>query len=245
MNAQIQPRLQTTGPREQTHRAPVSISMRTFRNAARKQESLLAPAERRALYYLAARMPAWVTPDHLTLLGFLAMALAGASFAAARWWPPALLAGCFWIAVNWFGDSLDGTLARVRNRQRPRYGFYVDHMVDAFGAVFLLAGLAGSGYMSATVAAALLIVYSILCINVYLATYTLGTFQLSFWKFSPTEVRILLIAGNTVAYLRPRVFDSQWLFYDVAGAVASVVLAVVLVVSTVRNTAALYREEKL
>lgn len=245
MKTLIQPREPIEMLRQETPRAPVSISLRAFRNAARKQESILAPAERRALLYLAARMPAWVTPDHLTLLGFLAMALAGASFAAARWWPPALVAGCFWIAVNWFGDSLDGTLARVRNRQRPRYGFYVDHMADAFGTVFLLGGLAASGYMSAAIAGVLLIVYSILCINVYLATYTLGTFELSFWKFSPTEVRILLIAGNTVSYVQPRVFGGHFLFYDVAGGIAAAVLAVVLVVSTARNTAALYREEKL
>jgi archaetidylinositol phosphate synthase len=100
------------------------------------------------------------------------------------------------LALNWLGDSLDGTLARVRNRQRPRYGFYVDHIVDAFGTLFLLSGLALSGYMSKSIAAALLTAYLMLSIEVYLATYTIGTFHLSFWKFSPTELRILLAIGN-------------------------------------------------
>jgi phosphatidylglycerophosphate synthase len=199
---------------------------------------------------MAERMPACVGSDHLTLLGFAALLLAGASYAAARWWPPALLLVNVWLAVNWFGDSLDGTLARVRNRQRPRYGFYVDHMVDSFGAFFLIAGLALSGFMSAGVAAALLVSFLLLSINSYLATYTLGTFRLSFWRFSPTEIRILLALGNAVALVKPTVrvfdlFDAPVRFFDVGGIVAVAVMAVVLVVSVAENTLALYRAEKL
>jgi phosphatidylglycerophosphate synthase len=221
-----------------------------FREAIRKQESYLAPAERSCLRWLAERMPACVGSDHLTLLGFAALLLAGASYAAARWWPPALLLVNVWLAVNWFGDSLDGTLARVRNRQRPRYGFYVDHMVDSFGALFLIAGLALSGFMSAGVAAALLVSFLLLSINSYLATYTLGTFRLSFWRFSPTEIRILLALGNAVALVKPTVrvfdlFDAPVRFFDVGGIVAVAVMAVVLVVSVAENTLALYRAEKL
>jgi phosphatidylglycerophosphate synthase len=221
-----------------------------FREAIRKQESYLAPAERSCLRWLAERMPACVGPDHLTLLGFAALLLAGASYAAARSWPPALLLVNVWLAVNWFGDSLDGTLARVRNRQRPRYGFYVDHMVDSFGAFFLIAGLALSGFMSAGVAAALLVSFLLLSINSYLATYTLGTFRLSFWRFSPTEIRILLALGNAVALVKPTVrvfdlFDAPVRFFDVGGIVAVAVMAVVLVVSVAENTLALYRAEKL
>ncbi|MGH9782908.1 MAG: CDP-alcohol phosphatidyltransferase family protein, partial [Terriglobia bacterium] len=115
-------------------------SLSGFRDAARCQESLLAGLEKKCLVWLARRMPAWVHPDHLTLLGFAAMFLGGASYALAAWWSPFLLLVNVWLAVNWFGDSLDGTLARVRNRQRPRYGFYVDHMVDSFGALFLIGG---------------------------------------------------------------------------------------------------------
>lgn len=225
-----------------------SIKAKTgFREAARKQESLLAPLERRCLRWLAVRMPDWVTPDHLTLLGFAALLLAGLSYWLAKGWPPALLLVNCWLAVNWFGDSLDGTLARVRNRQRPRYGFYVDHMVDSFGALFLIGGLALSGYMAERVALALLLSFFLLSINSYLATYTLGTFHLSFWKFSPTELRILLAAGNAVALWRPKVhlFGLWERFFDVGGTVAVAAMAVVLLVSVARNTAALYREEKV
>jgi archaetidylinositol phosphate synthase len=218
-----------------------------FREAKRKQESWLAPLERRCLVWLAQRMPASVGPDHLTLLGFAALFLAGASYAAALWWPPALLLVNVCLAVNWFGDSLDGTLARVRKRQRPRYGFYVDHMVDSFGALFVIGGLGISGYASERVALALLISFLLLSINSYLATYTLGTFHLSFWKFSPTEIRILLAIGNVVALWKPRVtvLGIEARFFDVGGIIAAVAMAVVLVTSVAQNTAALYREEKI
>ena len=218
-----------------------------FRDAARRQESLLAPLERRCLHGLALRLPAWVGPDHLTLLGFAALFFAGVSYASAAWWPPALLLVNLWLAVNWFGDSLDGTLARLRNRQRPRYGFYVDHMADSFGALFLIGGLVLSGYMSDWIAAALLVGFLLLSINSYLATYTRGTFHLSFWGFSPTEIRVLLALGNAVALWKPQVtvFGSPARFFDVGGAVAVVGMAIVLLVSVAQNTAALYREEKL
>ncbi|MBI2817226.1 MAG: CDP-alcohol phosphatidyltransferase family protein [Acidobacteria bacterium] len=218
-----------------------------FRNAERKQESWLAPLERRCLAWLAERMPAAVGPDHLTLLGFAALLMAGVCYAAAEQWPPALLLVNVCLAVNWFGDSLDGTLARHRKRQRPRYGFYVDHMVDSFGALFLIGGLALSGLASERVAAALLVSYFLLSINSYLATYTRGTFQLSFWKFSPTEVRILLAIGNAVALRNPHVtvFGHTLRFFDVGGVIAAAVMAVVLIVSVAQNTRALYREEKI
>jgi phosphatidylglycerophosphate synthase len=218
-----------------------------FRDAVRRQESLLAPLERRCLHWLASRLPSWAGPDHLTLLGFAALFFAGISYASAAWWPPALLLVNLWLAVNWFGDSLDGTVARLRNRQRPRYGFYVDHMVDSFGALFLIGGMACSGYISLWVAGTLLVSFLLLSINSYLATYTRGTFHLSIWGFSPTEIRILLALGNVVALWKPQVtvFDIPTRFFEVGGVIAAVCMAVVLLVSVAQNTAALYREEKL
>jgi phosphatidylglycerophosphate synthase len=152
------------------------------------------------------------------------------------------------LAINWFGDSLDGTLARVRNRQRPRYGFYVDHITDAFGTAFLLGGLALSSFMSPGVALALLIVYLLLSIQSYLATYALGTFQLSFWKFSPTELRLLLVAGNIALMARgpwARVAGRTFLLFDAGGAIGVVGMSIMLVASTLRNTRDLYRQERL
>lgn len=218
-----------------------------FKNADRQQTSLLAPLERVCLNWLARNMPPWVKPDHLTLLGFAAMLIAGASYAIAGWWPPALLVVNLCLALNWFGDSLDGTLARARNKQRPRYGFYVDHIIDAFGIMFTLVGLALSGLMSWNTALGVLVVYFMLSIDVYLATYTIGTFRISFYKFSPTELRILLAIGNFRAMSHPttRVFGDRHLFFDVGAVVAIALMAVVLVISVTRNTITLYRAEKV
>ena len=217
-----------------------------FRDAARVQQSLLAAGEERCLVWLARRMPIWVKPDHLTALGFSAMILAGVSYALARFWPPSLIVVNVWLAVNWFGDSLDGTIARERHCQRPRYGFYVDHIIDSLGALFLLAGLALSGYMTWWVAAGLLVSFYLLSINAYLATYTLGTFRLSYWKFSPTEIRILLALGNAVALIRPtvRLVPTHPRFFDVSGAVAIISMGALLTVSVARNIIALYRMER-
>jgi len=217
-----------------------------FRNADRVQRSLLADLEKRCLIWLARRLPAWVKPDHLTALGFVAMTLAGVSYALARVWSPSLIVVNAWLAVNWFGDSLDGTLARVRQCQRPRYGFYVDHIIDSFGALILIAGLAVSGYMAWWAAVGLLLSFYLLSINAYLATYTLGSFRLSYWKFSPTEVRILLAVGNVVAWLRPtvRLIPTHPRFFDVGGAVAIASMGCVLAMSVLRNTLALYRLER-
>ena len=219
-----------------------------FKSAARLQTSLLAPLERVCLNWLARNLPPWVKPDHLTLLGFAAMLVAGASYACATWSPvAALLVVNLCLAINWFGDSLDGTLARARNKQRPRYGFYVDHIIDAFGILFIICGLALSGLMSWNIALGVLVIYFMLSIDVYLATYTIGTFRISFYKFSPTELRILLAIGNLRAMSHPttRVFGDQHLFFDVGAVVAIALMAVVLVVSVTRNTVTLYRAEKV
>jgi phosphatidylglycerophosphate synthase len=218
-----------------------------FSDAVRTQESLLAPLERRCLDWIARRLPERVGPDHLTALGFVALAGAGALYAIASRVPEALLLANLCIAANWFGDSLDGTLARVRQKLRPRYGFYVDHVVDAFGALFVLSGMALSGYVTPALALTLLVAFLLFSIEVYLATYCLGTFRLSYAKVSPTELRLLLIVGNCFAYARPRihVFGASVPFFDVGFAVAAFVMTVVLLVSVVRHTRALYRDERV
>jgi phosphatidylglycerophosphate synthase len=218
-----------------------------FKSAVRQQTSLLAPLERVCLSWLARNLPPWIKPDHLTLLGFGAMLVAGVCYALAKWWAPALLIVNLCLAINWFGDSLDGTLARARNKQRPRYGFYVDHIIDAFGILFIICGLALSGYMTWTIALAVLVVYFMISIDVYLATYTIGTFKLSFYKISPTELRILLAIGNIRAMSHPtaHALGDRYLFFDIGAVVAMVLMAVVLVVSVTRNTITLYRAERV
>ena len=152
------------------------------------------------------------------------MLLAGASYLLARWHPVGLLLATACLALNWFGDSLDGTLARVRNRQRPRYGFYVDHMVDSFGALFLMGGLGASTYVDWRIAMGMLIAFLLLSIESYLASYTLGVFRLSFAKFGPTEIRILLSVGNVVLWFHPdlKVHGLPYRLFDFGGLVAAV-----------------------
>jgi archaetidylinositol phosphate synthase len=218
-----------------------------FQEASREQMSLLAPLEKKCLIWMARHAPRWINSDHLTALGLISLAGAGLSYWYARWNSAGLLLVIAFLVLNWLGDSLDGTLARVRNQQRPRYGFYVDHVVDAFGTFFLLGGLALSGYMSERIAIGLLIAYFMLTIEVYLATYTLGTFHLSFWKFSPTELRILLMIGNIALFYRPvvRLFGGSYLLFDVGGTIGIVGMALMLLTSVAKHTAALYRAEPL
>jgi phosphatidylglycerophosphate synthase len=220
---------------------------KTFNSATRQQQNLLAPFEKKTLIWLASRMPRRINSDHLTLLGFLGMVLAGACYCYARWNPISLLGAVIFLAVNWFGDSLDGTLARVRNRQRPRYGFYVDHVVDAFGAIFLIGGMGLSGYMTGTIALILIVAYFLLAIEIYLATYTVGVFRLSFGIWGPTELRLVLAFGTLVLFKTPRVDigSGKYLLCDVGAVVAIVALVGFTIHSAVQNTIRLYREEPL
>ena len=217
----------------------------SFRDALRVQESWLAPAEKRALIWLAARTPAGIGPDHLTALGLAAQIGAGVSYAFARWNRCALLGVIACLALNWFGDSLDGTLARVRRRLRPRYGFYVDHMVDSLGALALMGGLALSGYMQRWIAVGLLVGFLLLSIQSYLATHSLGEFRLSFWRFGPTELRMLLAIGNLALFWKPvvHVLGRQFRLFDVGGAIGLTGMVLMVIVFTLRNALRLYREE--
>ncbi len=218
-----------------------------FRQANRSHTSILATAEKKTLIGIAARLPRWVNSDHLTALGFLALVAAGACYYAASSTPQALLWVIPCLILNWFGDSLDGTLARVRNQKRPRYGFYLDHILDAIGTFFLISGLAFSGYMSPAVAYAFLIAYLLLSIEIYLATYTIGTFHLSYWSFGPTELRILLIIGNLFALRNPwaHAGSYRFLLFDAGFAIGTVGVTLILIQAVVRHTKMLYTEEKI
>jgi len=218
-----------------------------FREAKRVQQSFLAGAEKKALLWLAERTPAAINSDHLTVLGLAAMAGAGAGY----WWsktnPAGLAVVILCLAVNWLGDSLDGTLARFRNCPRPRYGFYVDHIVDAFGALFLLGGLGLSGHMSPFVAAGLLVAFLMLSIEVYLASYTLGDFKISYFRMGPTELRLLLCAGNVALLYKSaaHLFGRAWRLFDIGGTVGISGMLLILAISVAQNTAKLYRREPL
>src|SRR5882762_7445756 len=214
----------------------------SFQDARREQTSVLAPLERAALQGLVRHMPGWVNSDHLSLLGLVAMFFAGVFYALSGRNPLLLHLVNLCIFLNWFGDSLDGTLARYRDRQRPRYGFYVDHIIDTFGTGFLILGLALSGFMTERVAAAVLIVFLMVAINSYLAAYSLGIFKISHGKLGPTEIRLVLIIGNLflIHSAHARIFGHRFLLFDIGGVVSIVVMGSMLVFSSIKNTHTLY-----
>jgi archaetidylinositol phosphate synthase len=219
----------------------------SFTPARRVNQALTASIEKRVLQWMASRAPRWLSSDQLTVLGFTAQIGAGAGYALSRYNRFALLLVILCLVLNWFGDSMDGTLARVRCQQRPRYGFYVDHMVDVFGSVALMCGLAFSGFVHWQTAIAMLIAFLLLASESYLATYTLSHFQLSQGIFGPTEIRILLIAGNLALLRSPysTVFGHRMLLFDLGGTIAVACMVANAIILTVRHTAQLYREEPL
>ena len=217
-----------------------------FQEAERRLDGLTARAEKRVLLWLAARTPAFVQPDHLTLLGLLAMVGAGLAYAASGRQAPWLHVVNLCLTLNWLGDSLDGTLARYRRRSRPRYGFYVDHLVDAFGALFLCGGLALSGLMQPALAAGLLIAYYLVNLEIYLATHTVGVFQISFGPFGGTELRLILSGLNLAALAWPRLQVAGWAggLFDLVALLAIPGLLAVLLVQATRHARFLARLER-
>src|ERR1035437_8303828 len=188
-----------------------------FRAAGRVNQELTDRLEKRALVWVAERAPQWVTSDGLTLLGLGAQVGAGLCYWLARYDRDGLVGVILCIVLNWLGDSLDGTLARVRGQQRPRYGFYVDHMVDIFGSVALMCGLGCSGLLHWQTAIAMLVAFLIMSSESYLATYTVGCFQVSQGMFGPTELRILMILVNLALLRGPyaTLFGHRILLFDV------------------------------
>jgi len=212
----------------------------------REHLSLLADAERRALIWIAGRLPARIHSDHLSALALLSMLAAGVSFASFRVPPWAALGVIVSLLANWFGDSLDGTVARVRGQQRPRYGFYVDHVIDLAGTAMLMAGLVCSGLMSPLLAATVLATYLLVAAESYLTTHAAGIFRMSFLGFGPTELRIVLAMGALKVVSSPLVTVGGLLevrLFDLGGIVAIAGLTLAFVVSAVRNTVALYVAE--
>src|SRR5262245_41090814 len=210
----------------------------------RVHDAVTAQAEKRLLIWMAERLPAAVNSDHLTFLGSAALFASGACFWAGG---RALLLVIPLLVVNWFGDSLDGTLARVRNRQRPRYGYYVDHVLDAVGFIAIFGGLMLGGHMSLLAGFGFVTAYYLLVIEISLATHARGTFRLSAWGVGPTELRILLATG-TLALMRSSavvMFGRHVLLFDVGGAVGIAGLLLTFVYAAIRNGAALYQEERL
>ena len=218
-----------------------------FRTARRVNQALTASVEKRALQWMAERAPNWLTSDQLTILGLAAQIGASVCYALSRYNRCALLLAILCLALNWLGDSMDGTLARVRRQQRPRYGFYVDHMVDIFGSIALMCGLGYSGFLHWQTAIAMMVAFLLLSSESYLATYTLDCFELSQGIFGPTELRILLVIGNLALLRSPysTLFGHKMLLFDLGGTIAAAGMFAMAIAVTMRHTAQLYRQEPL
>lgn len=219
-----------------------------FQEALRLHHAITAEREKKLLIWIARRLPGWINSDHLTALGFISLLAAGASYAYASVSDTGLWLVIVCLAVNWFGDSLDGTLARVRDQQRPRYGFYVDHVCDALGTVALVCGMGASGFLSWPVAAVLLIAYLTLCIEVYLATYSVREFRVSFAGFGPTELRVVIAIGNLALLYGFRTGQTplgRFQIFDIGAVIAVIGISAILLATIAKHTVQLYREETM
>jgi archaetidylinositol phosphate synthase len=215
--------------------------------ATREPSFLLAVPEKRLLRWIAARLPRWILPDDMTALGVLAAFGVCAAYQLANdsidwlWVASALL------AVQWLGDSLDGTLARVRGIERPTYGYYLDHLVDAIATAAIGIGLGLSPLMLLSIGTLIVVVYLILSINVYLESYAFGRFSIGYGYIGPTEVRLILIALNTVVALGAGldfvVADLELTVFDLVGLGIAATMTVLLVGRAGRNLRELARKE--
>jgi len=213
-------------------------------DASRELTFLLAEPERRVLVAIARRLPWSLTSDHFTLLGVVGALGAGAAYALSALNSAWLWAASALLAVNWLGDSLDGTLARVRRVERPRYGYYLDHVVDAFATAAIGAGIGLSPYVSLSVALIGVLAYLVLSINVYLESAVFGVFRLGYGRVGPTEARIVLVLANVFLALAgpdPAVVTiANWV-----GVALSLGMGGTVAVRVARNLAALARLEPL
>ena len=209
--------------------------------------SLTGNAEKKFLAWLASKMPLWVTSDLMTIIGILGSVIIFASYCLTNLSPNYLWLASFGFILNWFGDSLDGTLARYRKAERPNYGFFIDHAVDAISEVLIFLGLGISPYVKFDLATLALIGYMLLSIYVYLLTYVVRLFRITFIKLGPTEIRIIAILCNTILFFvgKPS-FDlpfGTFTFYDIVVALLAVALYVAFIVNTITTSSRLSRHD--
>ncbi len=199
----------------------------------------LAGFEQRVLPALARALPDWVMPDHLTLLGLVAATGIGAGYVASNTSPLWLWVVNAAVVVHWFGDSLDGTLARVRRIERPRYGFYLDHFTDSYATIAIGLGLGLSPYMLLSIGLAIVIIYLVMSINVYLETHVFKQFNFGYGFMGPTEVRVILIALNTTALIVGpipfQLLGQDATIFDVFGIGTAVLMTILLMSRFARN----------
>lgn len=234
-------------PMEANHISAAWPPMTHTAKHTRVNDILLGPLERPALRWLAAHQPAWMTPDKLTLIG-----VAGALMILVGYWLTQRNVNWLWLAtagflVNWYGDSLDGTLARYRHIERPRYGFFVDHTVDALNTVMIVLGLGLSPLLHFEVAAFALVGYMLMMVLVYIRTYIDGVFKISYGKLGPTEVRVMLVAANTAVFFGGNPTFTlpfgQFSGFDLFAATIGVILFVIYITTVLQEARMLAKSE--
>lgn len=217
-------------------------------NHTRVIDSVLGKLEKRVLLWLAARMPSWVVPDTLTTIGLFAAVLIFLGYALTIYDKAFLWLASFGFLLNWFGDSLDGTLARYRKIERPRYGFFVDHIIDSVDEVFVFLGIGISPYVQFELALLALVAYMLVSIYVYLATYVNGVFRISYGGIGPTETRLLAILANTFVFFvgNPTINLSfiTATFYDVFAVVMTLIALTIFTINSIKTASELSREDR-
>ncbi len=212
----------------------------------RIQTSFLAKVEKRALIWMGERTPSFISPDMLTYLGFIGLGLSGVAYYLSHLHWGYLILASVGLFINWVGDSLDGTLARVRKKERPKYGYYLDHLVDAFGITAMIFGLAYSGLVHQPFIWLVLALFFIASINTYLATHVVEIFKISYLKVSTTEARVALIILNTVLIFIDSITIGRatLMIVDIIAALTSLFLLVATLRSAILNLSKLNRQEK-
>jgi phosphatidylglycerophosphate synthase len=232
---------------------PEENGMSDIKSHRRVNDILLGPLERPTLKWLASHMPPWVTPDVCTLIGVLGALMTGTSYVLSNYNSNFLWLASLGFLINWFGDSLDGTLARYRKIERPIFGFFVDHTIDAFSVTVIILGLGLSPYVSFNIACLALIAYLLLCVLVFVRTSAIGEFKISYSKLGPTEIRVLTILLNIFMYFGGERMSSLSLGtlqpipftpYDIIVAMIALLLLGFFIVTAVRDTISLARENK-
>ncbi len=224
-------------------------------NHTRINDTLLGNFEKKALLWLASRMPAWIVPDTLTLIGLVASILIFSSYALTYFHKNFLWLASLGFLLNWFGDSLDGTLARHRKIERPRYGFFVDHIINSVSEILIFIGLGLSPYLRFDLALLALVGYMLLATYVYLVTYVNGIFRISYARLGPTEMRVLAIVANTLVFFAanptvnlfkngPAFLQVSLTYYDLVAIFFIALICAIFVSSAISTAANLSREDR-
>lgn len=218
----------------------------TKADAVRIQTSVLNALEKKVLVWLAEKQPKWMTSDILTYIGTFGAVVIAAGYILSAWNINFLWLSSLGFVINWYGDSLDGTLARVRKTQRPVYGYYIDHTVDCINEFIMFIGIGLSGLMHFSLAMVILAVYFMLTINVSINAHLKKEFRLTYAKLGPTEFRILAIIANTILALVRPISEFALTFFifgreftlaslDIVGIIVLLVLAVIYLTTIVKD----------